>query len=254
MNTEHDRMSADFQRGVSNFVARHVEGHIGGFMDDIKTLFECVDMASNITTPGRALHEEMPYDHDEIFDWFTPASDPQDDDYIEVADNNAYCWQADGEYFYHFDDPDCILDEDDEATIEDYSDIERHQTQAESARFFVDEEGYEHEVNEAAEENGSNGEIFSHYAVSDFLAHQLSQRGEKVVKINGWQCWGRTTFGQCISMDGVICDIYQVEQWDDDKARAELIAKAQAFIDDNTGWCAQRESVSIIDQPLRLAR
>lgn len=52
-------------------------------------------------------------------------------------------------------------------------------------------------------------EIFSWYAVSSFLADDLEGLGEVVVRDwYGLDLWGRTVFGQAISMDGVIQTIY----------------------------------------------
>lgn len=53
-------------------------------------------------------------------------------------------------------------------------------------------------------------EIFSWYLVSDFLADALRTHGEPVLQLGqGYgSFWGRTTFGQMISMDSAISDIY----------------------------------------------
>lgn len=48
-------------------------------------------------------------------------------------------------------------------------------------------------------------EIFEHWIVSDWLADQLAERGEKVDKdFAGLTVWARTTTGQSIAMDAVI--------------------------------------------------
>jgi hypothetical protein len=48
-------------------------------------------------------------------------------------------------------------------------------------------------------------EVFEHWIVSDWLADQLSERGEKVDKdFCGLTVWGRTTTGQGIASDSVI--------------------------------------------------
>lgn len=47
-------------------------------------------------------------------------------------------------------------------------------------------------------------EVFEHWAVTDWLADKLIERGEKVDKDFGGLCvWARTTTGQMISMDSV---------------------------------------------------
>ena len=53
-------------------------------------------------------------------------------------------------------------------------------------------------------------EVFSYYIVSDWLATELSDRGEPIeMDFYGSTIWGRTTYGQAISMDWVIQDIYK---------------------------------------------
>lgn len=52
-------------------------------------------------------------------------------------------------------------------------------------------------------------EIYEHYAVSAWLAEKLEAEGERINRdFAGLNVWGRTTTGQSISIDGVICDIY----------------------------------------------
>lgn len=52
-------------------------------------------------------------------------------------------------------------------------------------------------------------EIFQWYAVSSFLADDLEEEGEVVLRdFHGLDLWGRTTFGQAISMDYVIQKVY----------------------------------------------
>ena len=52
-------------------------------------------------------------------------------------------------------------------------------------------------------------EALEHWIVSDWLANELNAAGEMVNSdIYGLTIWGRRTSGQAISMDAVICDIY----------------------------------------------
>lgn len=52
-------------------------------------------------------------------------------------------------------------------------------------------------------------EAYEHWIVSDWLADQLESMSEMVSKdIHGLTVWGRTTTGQSILLDRVICDIY----------------------------------------------
>lgn len=52
-------------------------------------------------------------------------------------------------------------------------------------------------------------EAYEHWIVSDWLASKLESKGEMVsTDIFGLTVWGRTTTGQAILLDRVICDIY----------------------------------------------
>jgi hypothetical protein len=57
-------------------------------------------------------------------------------------------------------------------------------------------------------------EVFEHWAVSNWLAEKLIANGETVRDFGGLNIWLRTTTGQAISIDRVICDIYdQGQAW-----------------------------------------
>lgn len=52
-------------------------------------------------------------------------------------------------------------------------------------------------------------EAYEHWIVSNWLAGKLEERGEMVARdILGLTIWGRPTTGQAISIDHVICEIY----------------------------------------------
>jgi len=52
-------------------------------------------------------------------------------------------------------------------------------------------------------------EIYEHWIVSKYLAERLAEKGEKVdMDFEGLIIWGRPTSGQAISIDYVICKIY----------------------------------------------
>jgi hypothetical protein len=56
-------------------------------------------------------------------------------------------------------------------------------------------------------------EAYEHWVISEWLADKLEERGEMILRdFLGLTIWGRTTSGQAISMDGVICDIYDALQ------------------------------------------
>ena len=59
------------------------------------------------------------------------------------------------------------------------------------------------------DEDGEGTEVLQYLVVTDWLATKLEEKGEVVVSgFRGLTVWGRSTFGQSISMDTVIEDIY----------------------------------------------
>lgn len=50
-------------------------------------------------------------------------------------------------------------------------------------------------------------EIFEHWAVTNYLAKKLEEKGERVVDMSNLKIWCRTTTGQQIAADGVIEEI-----------------------------------------------
>lgn len=51
-------------------------------------------------------------------------------------------------------------------------------------------------------------EVLEWWVVSDWLANELEERGEAVLRSDYGTWWGRTCSGQAISLDGVIEDIH----------------------------------------------
>jgi len=65
------------------------------------------------------------------------------------------------------------------------------------------------EIGEAAGLEPYTREAYEHWIVSDWLADKLEGKGEMIARdLHGLTIWGRTTTGQAIYMDGVICEIY----------------------------------------------
>jgi len=61
------------------------------------------------------------------------------------------------------------------------------------------------------DEDGDYPEIFSWYLVTDWFGRHLGEKGECVLETNQGTYWGRQSFGQMISMDSVIKEIYEEE-------------------------------------------
>lgn len=52
-------------------------------------------------------------------------------------------------------------------------------------------------------------EVYEHWMISDWLAEKLQEKGERIDRdFAGMNVWGRTTTGQAIALDSVICQIY----------------------------------------------
>jgi hypothetical protein len=65
------------------------------------------------------------------------------------------------------------------------------------------------EICEAARLEPYTREAYEHWLVSDWLADKLEEKGEMIARdLHGLTVWGRTTTGQAIYMDGVICEIF----------------------------------------------
>jgi hypothetical protein len=58
------------------------------------------------------------------------------------------------------------------------------------------------------DEDGSEREVYEYWAVSCFLANDLTNKGEVVEEVMDMFIWGRTCTGVAVSMDRVIQDIY----------------------------------------------
>lgn len=69
-----------------------------------------------------------------------------------------------------------------------------------TAKEYCEERGIEPQKNEALE----------HWLVSGWLANKLEAKGEMILRgFMGFRAiWGRTTSGQSIAIDSVICEIY----------------------------------------------
>ena len=50
-------------------------------------------------------------------------------------------------------------------------------------------------------------DVLEHWAVNDWLARKLAEKGEIIGEVAGLTVWGRCTSGQAISIDGVISEI-----------------------------------------------
>ena len=70
-------------------------------------------------------------------------------------------------------------------------------------------EDYGYESEEEFEMDMTPKEIFSWYLVTEYFGNELRDKGEAVLENDYGFWWGRTTFGQAISLDGVVQEIYK---------------------------------------------
>ena len=88
----------------------------------------------------------------------------------------------------------------------------------EEGYFYVDEDDHhngafydthENAVEACVIEQGIDGsEVYEHWLIDDRLARWLKDAGGHVVEFMGLDIWCRTTTGQSIILDRIICDIY----------------------------------------------
>jgi len=171
MTTMDKRLSGEYQRNVSEFVHREV--------------VYCVSyLISELCGNDQYMDELLPVmvqdDYVEPGQWFLDN---------EMADSDVVEW-----YTLNID------DEPDRMSIDDMkSKISEHLDDDDGWMTFCDDNRLEPYQREALE----------HWIVSDYLANRLEDAGEMIVRyFLGLTIWGRTTTGQAIMLDDVICNIY----------------------------------------------
>lgn len=171
--------SADYQRAVGQFVSREVIYCVSGLISDL------------------AQNTESEY-YDDILsvcvsdDWLEPAleyvPDLDRDECVEILD--SLCIEC---------------GDDDVSTLRDAVGANLQDGTLDPQE-FCDQFNIEPYQREA----------FEHWIVSSWLAAKLEEHGEMVSRdIHGLTVWGRTTTGQSILLDRVICDIYDELHKDD---------------------------------------
>lgn len=150
-----DKMSAEYQRAVSEFVQREVIYCVSGLIYD---LHQNEEFLQELCEEG--LLEQV--------DWQTPAEEAG--------------WQdISGEIFKLADDGETT-----EATADSWQD--------------------------ACEQDHLDpyrDEVYEHWIVSNWFARRLEEKGEVACRdFHGLTIWGRTCTGQAISLDDVVCQIY----------------------------------------------
>ena len=169
MNSKYE--SAEYQNAVSDFVRREVYHCMSGLVHTLATYY-----GERVTGDLSDLCEEAFELSDlceEAFELSTPI-----DDWEEAAIGEG--WECDG-LGWTYNNPET-------------GELLREAT-AQGACEDHDIEPYRRE-------------IYEHWIVSDWLAEKLEAKGERVGPLGDLTIWGRTTTGQAIMLDRVICDIY----------------------------------------------
>jgi hypothetical protein len=166
------RMNAEYQRAVSDFVGREVIYCVSTLISEMCQLMPDDETLFELCIPE---------------DWETPAYD-EGWRAIKTAEGDNWTY-VDSNY-------EGAPSEDDDSLPGLYDDA------AETWRAACDDNNIEPYQTEALE----------HWIVSTYLANKLRDKGEMVGEIMGLTIWGRTTFGQAISIDCVIEDIYDEGQ------------------------------------------
>ena len=143
--------------------------------------------------------------------------------YCNVSELMEYSFKQSWEYTdapYKYDDIENLYDNSEETikeyiTYSNFSDQEIKEQLEEFDASSIDELDYD-QLLELAEKLGfesESREIYEWWAVSNWLAEKLKEKGYPVI-INNYRCsyWGRTTTGQVILLDSVISSIcYDLE-------------------------------------------
>ena len=177
------RMSADYQRNVSDFVRNNVVCCVSSLVSDVAKLVSNAD--------SRALRETS-FDEDDLQalmsceDWETPGREKigemDRDELLEALD-----WDSEDANNYL----------DDELRSELAKSIE-------SDPNFDDWEtfGRHHDL------DPEYGDVYEHWNVDPWFGARLKEHGEVVGDFGNLTVWGRCTTGQSISLDFVVCQIY----------------------------------------------
>ena len=170
------RMSAEYQRNVSDFVHREV--------------IYCV---SSLVWELAQNYEAFPNYEDDLLNAFTSSPD-----YEEAISETVRNWSVDECIDYLVGRGFSVSDTD---PINELRDAVIGDAIDEDAEQFC----YEQNI----DADDYRREIFEHWIVSHYLARELAYRGEKTIgDFFGMTIWGRATTGQSIAIDSVICDIY----------------------------------------------
>jgi hypothetical protein len=155
------------------------------------------------------------------------------------------------------------IDDMDRGALCDYLEDQDVEFKPDENVYDIDEDTVEHETTEhlrelaktAMREQGAEefcnefsvdpdySEVYEHWVVSGWLAHQLKEQGHCVGEVAGMTIWGRPTTGQSISMDGVILGIAAGLVKDDEPAPApEVVDKdtkaiVQTIFDESRNGC-----------------
>lgn len=206
-----DRSSAEYQRNVSDFVRR-----------------EGIYCVSTLVSEALGKGEDAP-EYDELLCLVEPEPDWQEaaEDHgwtiTNDADGNFYGIEADQfesvvftvnanlptpSYFWYE-----ALDSSNDRRGPFTGRAEAEQDVLCELGVFLSASDETDAYRELCEDQGIDGdgyrrEVYEHWIVSGWLADRLGERGEVVGEWCGLTIWGRCTTGQAISMDGVICSIY----------------------------------------------
>ena len=173
-------LDADYQRAVSEFVSREVHHCASGIVHTLSNGYGDVMGTSEISNLcEQAFELSCPVD-----DW----SEPAHYHVLTLSREDVTEWLGEWGFAVKDNEP-----------IEDLRTAMILQIADNGEQQYCEDENLDpHQI-----------EIYEHWIVSKYLAEALAQRGEKVdLDFDGLIIWGRPTTGQAISIDHVICKIY----------------------------------------------
>lgn len=104
----------------------------------------------------------------------------------------------------------------------DYNAADSYSTEKDAAQAFCDSNRIE----------PHRSDVYEKFLVSSWFGDKLEEKGCAVVEIGNLHIWGRTTFGQMVSMDGVVQEIFKENMAPElDKAIAADFPEVAARID-----------------------
>lgn len=217
------RVSADYQRAVSDFVYRNVVCCVSSLVSDVRILVANADRGTlratsfdeddlnnlveskDYETPAREHIVGM--DRDDLISAleFACVKDDRPSNEIGVAAMELLTKQIESGDF----DPavDGSIEEGGFALMDQWPGLSDDDLREKLEAYLEEDGGWEDFCTEHSLDPEYH-DVYEHWAVDPWFGARLKDRGEVVEDFGNLTVWGRCTTGQAISMDWVVCQIY----------------------------------------------